>query len=748
MLGPIEKFLASLAHRALGEYEDALSFYELALAIWYNVLGTQHPTVASTLNNLALLHKSMGDYSQAEALLQESLQMRQTLLGKDHPDLAGSLYNLADIHVVVGRVDEAFKGMREAARLDNQLLGQVFLIGSESQRMAHLVTVQARTAGTLSLLLTYLREKPEARQVGFNLVLRRKALGFEALAIQRDAVLGGRYPALWDKLHEWIALRIQVAQATLNIPQMANLEAYQQELVEHNTRREQLEVELASKIPEMNLARQLQTVDCIQVVQAMPEGAVLIEFVLLDIFNFGVSGQRWLDAHYIAFVLPAGRPDDVRLVDLGEAKTIDMMVANFVKTMTGDGRQLAVGIEPAESLFAAMGEGKMLRQIIFDPIREHLNGNKRLYVVPDGELNHLPFEALPASDGQCLIDSYHISYLGSGRDLLHLKVERSINRSSPALVIADPDFDLKQSALDASQLSSFMDGGRDLSVDNNYFAKLSMQQMHVARSRDYQSSSSRFGRLKGTRVEGEHIAKLLKVAPWLGQEALEGRVKTFCSSKAVQKGEAVGSSESSNERKEEYHSPYILHIATHGFFLADQFRDVVRDDTVSDSALGQQEKSQLDRLVERRIENPLLRSGLVLAGINTWNWGEEAPPEAEDGLLTAEEVTALDLLDTELVVLSACQTGVGEVYQSEGVFGLRRAFLLAGAKTLVMSLWKVPDQQTQELMIHFYGFLQQGRDISTALHEAQKHIKQQPGQSHPFYWGAFICQGNAGALPI
>jgi CHAT domain-containing protein len=134
----------------------------------------------------------------------------------------------------------------------------------------------------------------------------------------------------------------------------------------------------------------------------------------------------------------------------------------------------------------------------------------------------------------------------------------------------------------------------------------------------------------------------------------------------------------------------------------------------------------------------------VLAGANTWVHKGALPPEAEDGFLTAEDVTVLNLLDTELVVLSACETGLGEVQVGEGVFGLRRAFVMAGAKTLVMSLWKVPDRQTQELMEDFYRRILAGQARSEALREAQLAAKAR--YPEPLYWGAFICQGNPGPL--
>jgi CHAT domain-containing protein len=281
------------------------------------------------------------------------------------------------------------------------------------------------------------------------------------------------------------------------------------------------------------------------------------------------------------------------------------------------------------------------------------------------------------------------------------------------------------------------------------------------RSRDLDGSHFHFPRLPATRVEGERVARLLGVSLLAGGDALE------CQLKALR-------------------SPRILHLATHGFFLPDQKfdsnrfgRNLVLPDPGTPPGGN--------RLVGPGMEDPMLRSGLALAGANTFLQGGCLPPEAEDGLLTAADVAGLDLLDTELVVLSACDTGLGEVHAGEGVFGLRRAFVAAGARTLVMSLWKVPDLATAFLMDRLYGnLLDRGLDRDLALREAQKatrdvtvgqlraewlsdaaidrlaagdagarraleELARQPDGhrpfEHPFYWGAFICQGDTAPLP-
>jgi len=211
---------------------------------------------------------------------------------------------------------------------------------------------------------------------------------------------------------------------------------------------------------------------------------------------------------------------------------------------------------------------------------------------------------------------------------------------------------------------------------------------------------------------------MLGVAPWLDGDALEGRLKRACA------------------------SPRLLHLATHGFFLAIESPTRPAADEIEDIAFASRRSS---RFAGPLPENPLLRCGLALAGANTWLQGGLMTDDAEDGILTAEDVTALNLVDTQLVVLSACETGLGEATAGEGVHGLCRAFVLAGAKTLIISLWKVPDAQTCELMEEFYRSLMAGKGRAEALQLAKLAMKRK--YEHAYHWGAFICHGDPGPLP-
>ena len=684
--------LAVLYH-AQDRYAEAEPLCRRALAIMEQFLGPDHPAVATSLSNLAVLYRAQGRYAEAEPLCWRALAIRERAFGPDHPDMATSLNSLAELLAATGRAAEALTHAERASRIDDRLIGQMFACLSERQRAAYLDTLRGSFDGYLSLVARHLAAEPAAVQAALDLVLRRKALGAEAIATQRDAVLGGRYPHLQPRLRELTALRMQIAQNTLVGPGDGDLQAYRQQLAEWAAQRERLEADLARQIPELNLTRRLAAADRQAVANALPKDTVLVEFVRFTVYDFQAvpaQGERlWKEARYLAFVLPAGEPDRVQMLDLGEAVFIDQRIARFRAALTGEleqGRDL--GARPTVSPSRPdEAEGLALRQALFDPLLPALGDRQQLLLSPDGDLTRLPFEVLPTDDGQRLIDRYRLSYLAAGRDALRFGALPTATPAAP-LIAADPDFDL---------------GG----------GKGQPQPVAGRRSRDLDRAHLHFTPLPGTRAEGEHLAAMLKVQPWLAGAALETQLKA-------------------------QRSPRILHLATHGFFLEDQKYDPEKAQRMS--FIG----SEMNRLAGSGLENPLLRSGLALAGVNTWLQGKPCPPDAEDGLLTAEDVTGLDLLDTELVVLSACETGLGDVRIGEGVMGLRRSFVLAGAKTLVMSLWKVPDQQTQELMEDFYRRLLKGQPRAEALREAQRAMKAQ--HPEPLYWGAFICQGELGPL--
>jgi CHAT domain-containing protein len=350
-----------------------------------------------------------------------------------------------------------------------------------------------------------------------------------------------------------------------------------------------------------------------------------------------------------------------------------------------------------------------------NPLIKEIGNQKRIFIAPDGDFTKFPFELLKFdSSNRYILEDCLISYITTSRDLIAFDNSSiRIGTLNNSLVIADPDFDLSKSDISSNNTPS-----------NSIFAYAiptthSQNKSNFRQSRDLDPRSLNFNRLKGTREEGQIVADLIGVTPYMDQKVLEAEIKS-------------------------YTSPNILHIATHGFFLPNQKN--LDNNTANITNLGKIEPKALARLsADHQLDNPMLRSGLALAGVNTWLKNRPLIKEAEDGILTAEDVAGWNLSNTELVVLSACETGLGDIVTGEGVFGLRRAFVLAGAQTLVMSLWKVPDEQTKELMVDFYKrLLKEGKPRAEALREAQLAMKEK--YPDPYYWGAFICQGNPDPL--
>jgi CHAT domain-containing protein/tetratricopeptide (TPR) repeat protein len=714
-------------YQGRGRYVDAEALHRRALKVRRATFGKQHPLVAQSLNNLGSLYLHRGRYADAERLLLRSREVRRAVLGKMHADFAESLNNLGGLYSALGRIGDAealyrqasdvylaalgeshpayaqslsnlaykcvargnvaegLSLMQRALAIEDELIWQVFARASESQRLAFVETLPWKLAAFLSVACQEPLRSLVAPQVALDVVLRRKAIVAEALAAQRDVFQQGRSADVQDQLDRLNLLRWQIARKTLAGPAPGEgVPAHKQTLDRWKGRRELIEQALSGQIPKMRLDQLLRAADCRSVARGLPLGSALIEFVRFDVFDFHAVPARgetkWKPARYLACVLPAREPDGAQMIDLGEAEVIDRLVAEL---------RDAVVLSPGKPPATEVDTGAALRAAVFDKLVPALDRRTRLLLAPDGDLHRLPFEILPLPNGRLLIEEYQVSYLSCGRDVLRFGAAWN-GRPSDPLVVADPAFNL--TAEEASPTDMTAEVAREVS---RYSPDL--------------DRSLRFGPLKGTRQEGERVAEMLGVKPWLRAEALEARVK---------------------QRR----SPRVLHLATHGFFLPDSPRDP--NSKFREAILA----GVPGRLSGPGMENPLLRSGLALAGANIWLRGGTVPPEAEDGLLTAEDVSGIDLFDTELVVLSACDTGLGEVRTGEGVFGLRRAFVLAGPKALVMSLWKVPDAQTCELMVAFHTRLLAGCPVDDALREAQKEMKKT--HPDPYNWGAFICQGN------
>ena len=412
--------------------------------------------------------------------------------------------------------------------------------------------------------------------------------------------------------------------------------------------------------------------------------------------------------YYIALVV---RPQSVQpeLIQLGEAHALEG--ESFLAYRAEVGSR---GVNPGGAAAQpAASPWSRLYDKIWKPLEPALGGAKRIYIAPDGALNEIPLGILQASDGHRVMEKFDVRVVSSTRDLLRPNHPATTNT---AILVGNPRFLLSDEEQRVAIIRLRDSENHEQAVllasaRSNSFERDGLARCHRTwRLRSSTAGGGVLCPLPGTGVEIQSVGELLRGKNWTvssyqGDQALEEVVKSAA-------------------------RPRVLHVATHGFFLSDQ--QLKRGEGLS----GAPSES----------EDPMLRSGLFFAGADRVLKNEAPVEGAENGVLTAYEATTLNLQGTELVVLSACETGRGSLQNGEGVFGLRRALQEAGAEAVLMSLWSVPDRETQELMTLFYKNWLSGMEKPEALRHAQAserdRVMKRYGKDLPYYWGAFILVGR------
>ena len=441
-----------------------------------------------------------------------------------------------------------------------------------------------------------------------------------------------------------------------------------------------------------------------QVIPLIPTEAALVEFTVYQPYEspsilFDMSEQQFSPLNpnrpktasserYAAYILT--REGKVQAVDLGETATVDRQIARYNQALRTQNNQISK-------------ISRELDEMLMAPIRPLLGDKTQLLISPDGQLNTMPFDSLVDSQGRYLLQSYQISYLNTGRDLIRLQQHKPSQK--PPVIVANPTYGS----------SSDTPVGDDVTELD-------------AEQRTTDPTTLTFSELPGTAEEGDKILSFLPDATLLSeQQATESVFKQI-------------------------DSPSILHVATHGFFLSDiaastSYGDVRSTFGASFALVGSEAEGLLmpdfsttTYLIDR--DETLLRSGLALAGVNNRSSGSSGRT-LDDGVLSAFEAVALDLTGTQLVVLSACETGVGIVTNGGGVYGLRRAFEIAGAASQLMSLWRIDDYGTSQLMqIYYENLIGKNQGRSEALRNAQLELIDTGTYKHPYYWASFVLIGD------
>ncbi|MFN7899773.1 MAG: CHAT domain-containing tetratricopeptide repeat protein, partial [Synechococcaceae cyanobacterium] len=742
-------------YRDLGRRHEALAPTQEAVEILRKLVKT-NPAIlndlAGALSNLGVFYSELGRRQEALAPTQEAVTIRRELV-KTNPaflkDLAGSLTNQALFSMALGNVAAALPLLHESVGLEVIDLQQQLPLLPEGRRQDFLQVFGNRW------LLPF--SQANAGDAGAQLALftRLNRQGLLQDLQRSQALLARRGPGhpLVDQIR---ALKSQLASVTIKEEERQRLQA---EL-------ERFEQQLYSQLPHIKPALVEPGQIAVALQSLAPQG-MLLEFQRYA--SHDASKQEFTTSHYLALLLsPTGR---IRAIPLGEAAPIDAAVAEAVGASADFKRQA----EAPQRLAA-------VSRLLLAPLWQELSGLRELFISPDGELNRLPFAALPLpaadgsslADGPTLGDTVALRLLTTGRDLLRLR--QPAKAGGPAVLIANPDFNRASRPSPARSLASMPPApapataapGPEPAAPSIATAPIKTTATATGtgigtarfRQRDQGSNPGNAPLLPSPQQRSSDLRGISAWQPLAGTEQEARALAPLLGGTGVISGPAATST-----LVLQLKAPRILHIATHGFFLADQPSPAARGSlapissatslnpspsprlarpaTGAATAAGSSPDALASRNAPQR-DDPLERSGLVFAGANH----PEADP-SDDGYLTAAEATAMDLEGTELVTLSACETGLGGVRSGEGVYGLQRSLAVAGARSSLLSLWKVDDALTAEFMQRYYNKLKAGEGRAEALRHTQAEFRNHKNSIYNDIrvWGAFQLSGDWRALP-
>jgi CHAT domain-containing protein len=672
-------------YESRGKYKEAELIYTQALSIYRDKLGNHHPFTLTSLNNLAGLYESQRKYAEAESLYQQSLAIRKQQLGENHPDTATSFNDLALLYQSQGRYSEAEPLYNRSLAISKQQLGDN----------------HPDTATSLNNLAVLYQSQDDIPQA---INYRTQALAVQEYNLSENLKMGDDkqkqdYIATVSGTTDGvISLNLQAAP---NNPQATRLAL--KTILERKGRI--LDVSTNS----LQILR--QRTDDLESQRLLTQ---LIE-VRTQLSN-----------------LTFKKPEDIKNPEiyrqqLNEVTAKAKEIEDKIGRRSAEFRSLSqpITLEGIQKLIPA--DAALVEIVRYQPVNPKAPENQRfgipryaVYILyPNGDIKAKDLgEAKPIDDKLIyfrdnLADAEtplpQLQKSARQLDEILMQPIRQLLGNTKTILLS-PDAALNLIPFEAlvdennqylveNYHITYLTSGRDLLRLKDKFASQQSPLIvadpfygkageKVALTRSIDLSEFTFSGLPGTEQEAKAIKNILPQATVLtGSQATENAVK-------------------------QAKKPNILHIATHGFFKPE--RNV--------------------------IENPLLRSGLVLAGVKI---GQSA---GDDGVLTALETTNLNLVGTKLVVLSACDTGKGDIKIGQGVYGLRRALVIAGSESQLISLWKVSDDATKDLMVAYYGRLQKGEGRSEALRQIQLGMLKGEKQKHPFYWASFIPSGDATSM--
>ncbi|MFN0035681.1 MAG: CHAT domain-containing protein, partial [Saprospiraceae bacterium] len=715
--------LAALYQR-MGQYDKSEPLYLESKTIREKVLGKEHSDYAQSLNNLAILYSVTGQYDKAEPVFLEAIAIRGITQGREHPDYAQSLYNLALLYEEMGQYEKAEPPYLEAKTIWGKALGREHPdYAANLSRLVRLYQDMGQYEKVEPLLLELssvnrriieraLHHLSESELNDFldkfsnNSLSQNQTLSFTRIAGSEKMI-----PVCYDNSLFYKGFLLQsvgrIKQLALSDAGAAEkyilLKGYHRRLATQyaqpiakrdsalvaqlEVKANDLEKDLARTVAGWGQANKQVTWQEVQA--ALKPNEAAIEFV-----HYRFHQKKQTDStFYAALVLQPGA-DAPQFIPLFEGGQLTALLQTEGKPKADFYNQL----------YAASEKGSQLYDLIWKPIAAALPEGATVYCSPSGLLHRLNLGAIPTPDGKNLAEKNRLTMLGSTRQL-----------------VVPPVSTTQQTATAQLYGGIQYDATPVVATNSNH----QTDDLAARRGPGPHPASPNWGGENDSTLRGDNwnYLRWTEVEISAAAEIMQGKGMAV----TLKKG-AEATEESFKSLGTTGSSPHILHVATHGFFFPDP--GLLTSPTGGGEKAGEKTFKVSD--------NPMIRSGLVLAGGNqAWKTGKPARPDLEDGILTAYEISQMNLSHTELAVLSACETGLGDLVGNEGVYGLQRAFKIAGARYLIMSLWQVPDFQTQVFMSAFYKHWLEGKmPVPEAFRATQSELRAKYGEA--FKWAGFV----------
>ena len=702
----------------LKEYSKSEMYYLQALEILKTIFGNKHLSYANMLNNISGLYVSMGDFDRAEKYCEESLKIRKSVWGINHPDYAASLNNLGILYGMMGDRQQEEECYLKALEIYQFTLGRShpkYISCLENLGDLYNVTQNYTKAEKYYYNATNLQKNHFVNSISY-MTERQRALYWKKL---QDKFYSDypRYSYLYHSQKSSISTFAYDNELFVKGLLLNSSESVKRSILESNdtvlinqwneltTKKHQIQV-LQEKGPQSDYLKQIQEEaeqlekQIMQYSAAYRENQAMWQItwdsvqnhlssndVAIEYFSAPLSEDSTM---YCALLL---RHDSKypELIPLFEEKE----VSSYFSTSEGN---------ITNQTYDFYSNGDPISQLVWSKILPYINEGETIYFAPSGMLHQLAIEYLPYDENRTMSDVYNMVRLSSTREIV---LNKQNTEYTTATIYGGIAYDLEEDIL--------------LAESENYAKE------NLLASRSIENDTLNRGNVKylpGTKKEAESINLLLQ------QSNISA--KLYTTAKANEESFKSLSGKHSN----------ILHIGTHGFTWTDS---VAKKQEYFTQRMQLQTLDGSNRFITPTID-PLNRCGLLFAGANIALQGnsKNLPEGVQDGILTAKEISLMDLRDANLVVLSACETAKGDI-TSEGVFGLQRAFKMAGVQTIIMSLWKVNDQATQLLMTEFYNnWIGKHQSKRTAFRNAQnavRYAKDKDGDykyNKPIYWAGFV----------